>query len=170
VLNIGTSVRPKETVMAAHAEGPLRLSVRRAREAAAIAARPVDIAAYWLVMAGVYTLVGFLWYYAAKSKIFDDVLAAPAGIQEQFSGSFVASFPGIDLAWAALGILQGRRGAGSLRQPAARRVPAAPEQGRAARLTRRLAVHPRGAVRLMPPYRADRWLTGSDEEVASERY
>lgn len=175
--------------MTAHAERSPTLSVRRAREAAAIAAKPVDVAAYWLVTSGVYVLVGFLWYYAAKSKILDDNLAAPAGIEEQFSGSFVDSFPGVDVAWAALGILQGvvvlglvaslLRGeflphrskdlllgslAGSLFILAllAFGQNMIAEHDSAASLYTYFAATlvVMGVVRLMPPYRSDRWLSG----------
>jgi hypothetical protein len=93
--------------MAAHAERPVNVSIGRARGAGEIAAKPIDVVGYWLVTAGTYMLVGPLWYFAAKAKIFDDDLSAPAGIQKQFSGSFIDSFPGIDASWAILAILQG---------------------------------------------------------------
>lgn len=66
-----------------------------------------DAAAYWLVYLGIYALVGFVWYYAFKEKVFDDGLIAPDGIKEEFAGSFIASFPGTSLAWGILGIAEG---------------------------------------------------------------
>ena len=65
-----------------------------------------DTAGYWLAIGGLYLLELALWYYPAKGKIFDDDLKAPAGIQEQFNGFFVDSFPGTSVAWAIVGILQ----------------------------------------------------------------
>jgi len=61
---------------------------------------------YWLAIGATYLVQSALWYYPAKAKIFDDGLVAPAGIKEQFAGSFIASFPGTSLAWATLGLLQ----------------------------------------------------------------
>lgn len=61
---------------------------------------------YWLAIGATYLLQAALWYYPAKAKIFDDGLTAPAAVQEQFAGSFIAAFPGTSVAWAALGLLQ----------------------------------------------------------------
>ncbi len=66
-----------------------------------------DNAAYWLIYLGIYVLVGFLWYYAFKEKVFDDGLIAPEGIKKEFAGSFIASFPGTSVAWGVLGIAEG---------------------------------------------------------------
>jgi hypothetical protein len=66
-----------------------------------------DSAAYWLILLGIYVLVGFLWYYGFKEKTFDDNLIAPAPIKEEFAGSFIASFPGTSLAWGIVGIAEG---------------------------------------------------------------
>ena len=66
-----------------------------------------SVTAYWLAIAGVYILEGFLWYFPFKEKIFDDDAKAPAPIQELFDGTIVDSFPGTSVAWAILGILQG---------------------------------------------------------------
>lgn len=49
--------------------------------------------------------VGVLFFYAGKEKIFDG-LGAPAGIEKQFSGTFLATIPGVDAAWTILGILE----------------------------------------------------------------
>ena len=68
---------------------------------------PLDTATYWLTFAAIYLLQGAVWFYPAKGKIFDDGLAAPAFVEKQFDGTFIDAFPGTDLAWATLGILQG---------------------------------------------------------------
>jgi hypothetical protein len=60
---------------------------------------------YGLMLAGIYLLVGVLFFYAGKEKIFDG-LGAPAGIEKQFSGTFLDTIPGVDAAWTILGILE----------------------------------------------------------------
>lgn len=69
--------------------------------------RVEDAVAYWLILLGIYVMVGFLWYYAFKEKVFDDGLIAPDPIKKEFAGSFIASFPGTSLAWGILGIVEG---------------------------------------------------------------
>jgi len=64
-----------------------------------------DGVVYGLVLAGIYLLVGVLFFYAGKEKIFDG-LGAPAPIEKQFSGTFLDTIPGIDAAWTILGILE----------------------------------------------------------------
>ena len=64
-----------------------------------------DAAVYGLILAGIYLLVGVLFFYAGKEKIFDG-LGAPAGIEKQFSGTFLETIPGVDAAWTILGILE----------------------------------------------------------------
>jgi hypothetical protein len=66
-----------------------------------------DIVSYWLIYAGIYVLIGSLWYYGFKGKTFDDNLIAPAPIKKEFAGSLIASFPGTSLAWGILGIAEG---------------------------------------------------------------
>lgn len=68
-------------------------------------ARWEDWVVYGLALAGIYLLVGVLFFYAGKEKIFDG-LGAPAGIEKQFSGTFLDTIPGIDAAWTILGILE----------------------------------------------------------------
>jgi hypothetical protein len=65
-----------------------------------------DLAAYWLTIAGVYFLAGFLFFYSGKGKLFDDHGHAPAPIKQQFSGTFIGSFPGTDFLWATAGVLE----------------------------------------------------------------
>ena len=45
-------------------------------------------------------------FYSGKEKLFDDDGNAPAGIKQQFAGTFVDTFPGTDAAWVILGILE----------------------------------------------------------------
>ena len=66
----------------------------------------LDQAAYWLTLAGVYLLVGFLFFYSGKSKLFDDDGHAPAPIKQQFQGTFVDTFPGVDALWVIIGVLE----------------------------------------------------------------
>lgn len=64
-----------------------------------------DGVVYGLLLAGIYLLVGVLFFYAGKEKIFDGI-GAPAGIERQFSGTFLDTIPGVDAAWTILGILE----------------------------------------------------------------
>jgi len=65
-----------------------------------------DGIAYWVILAGVYLMVGGLMFYSGKGKLFDDDGNAPAGIKEQFKGTFIDTFPGADGAWLILGLLE----------------------------------------------------------------
>lgn len=64
-----------------------------------------DWAVYALALAGIYLLVGILFFYGGKEKIIDGH-GAPAGIEKQFSGTFLETIPGVDAAWTILGILE----------------------------------------------------------------
>lgn len=64
-----------------------------------------DWAVYALVLAGIYFLVGVLFFYAGKEKLFDG-LGAPPPIAKQFTGTFLDTIPGVDAAWTILGILE----------------------------------------------------------------
>src|SRR5690242_2434065 len=91
-------VRPREArhEMAAASE---------ARTGRAGGARWEDWVVYVLVLAGIYLLLGVLFFYAGKSKIFDG-LGAPPSIEKQFAGTFLNTIPGVDAAWTILGILE----------------------------------------------------------------
>ena len=64
-----------------------------------------DWVPYALILAGIYLLVGVLFFYAGKEKIIDGH-GAPPPIAKQFSGTFIDTVPGIDAAWTILGILE----------------------------------------------------------------
>lgn len=64
-----------------------------------------DAVIYGLVLAGIYLLLGVLFFYAGKEKIIDGHGAPPA-IAKQFSGTFLDTIPGVDAAWTILGILE----------------------------------------------------------------
>ena len=64
-----------------------------------------DWAVYGLALAGIYVLVGVLFFYSGKSKIIDGD-GAPDAIVKQFNGTFIETFPGVDAAWTMLGILE----------------------------------------------------------------
>jgi hypothetical protein len=66
----------------------------------------LDQASYWLTLIGVYFLVGVLFFYSGKGKLFDDDGHAPAPLKKQFEGTFIDTFPGVDAAWVILGILE----------------------------------------------------------------
>jgi hypothetical protein len=60
---------------------------------------------YGRVLGGIYLLVGVLFFYAGKEKLFDG-LGAPPPIAKQFEGTFLNTIPGIDAAWTILGVLE----------------------------------------------------------------
>jgi hypothetical protein len=66
----------------------------------------VNRAAYWPAIGGIYFLVGVLFFYSGKGKLFDDDGHAPAALAKQFDGTFIATFPGVDTLWLILGILE----------------------------------------------------------------
>jgi hypothetical protein len=65
-----------------------------------------DLAAYWLTLLGVYFLVGVLFFYSGKDKLFVDDGHAPAALKMQPAGTFIDTFPGVDAAWVIIGILE----------------------------------------------------------------
>ena len=65
-----------------------------------------DGIAYWAIVVGVYLMVGGLFFYSGKEKLFDDHGHPPAGIVQQFNGTFIGSFPGVHAAWIILGVLE----------------------------------------------------------------
>src|SRR5215813_10405377 len=60
---------------------------------------------YALILAGIYLLLGVLFFYAGKEKIIDGH-GAPPPIEKQFAGTFLDTIPGVDAAWTILGILE----------------------------------------------------------------
>lgn len=66
----------------------------------------LDDVAYWLTIVSVYFLVGVLFFYSGKEKLFDNDANVPPGIEKQFEGTFVATFPGVDALWAILSVLE----------------------------------------------------------------
>ena len=65
-----------------------------------------DGAAYWATLLGVYLMVGGLMFYSGKEKLFDDDGHPPAGVVQQFQGTFISHFPGTHAAWIILGVLE----------------------------------------------------------------
>ncbi len=65
-----------------------------------------DGVAYWAIVVGVYLMVGGLFFYSGKEKLFDEHGHPPAGVVTQFKDSFVSTFPGVHAAWIILGILE----------------------------------------------------------------
>ncbi len=64
-----------------------------------------DWTIYGLTLAGIYLLVGVLFFYGGKEKIVDGG-GTPPPIEKQFSGTFLDTIPGVDAAWTILGILE----------------------------------------------------------------
>jgi hypothetical protein len=87
--------------MAAHT-APVRSTRHRTVVWAAVA----DAVTYWSGMAAVYMSFGFLWYYGAKEKLFDQNASMPDGLAKAYGGSFLDTFPGLDTAWLLLGLVE----------------------------------------------------------------
>ena len=66
----------------------------------------LDAVAYWVVVAPIYIIFGFLWYYSAKEKLIDDSGTMPAGLAKAYAGTFISSFPGLNVTWVLLGCLE----------------------------------------------------------------
>ena len=87
--------------------GPTQHHESRARATTRPAiAEIAKVATYATTLAGIYLSVGFLFYYAAKEKLFTDGGTMPAGLQHLFAGSFFASVPGDNGSWVLLGLLE----------------------------------------------------------------
>jgi len=65
-----------------------------------------DGVAYWVTLLGIYLMVGGLMFYSGKEKLFDDDGTAPSAIAQQFKGSFIETVPGVNAAWVILGVLE----------------------------------------------------------------
>jgi hypothetical protein len=61
-----------------------------------------DRAAYWPIVIGVYFLVGVLFFYSGKGKLFDQDGHAPPALKKQFEGTFIDKVPGVDTAWVVI--------------------------------------------------------------------
>jgi hypothetical protein len=62
--------------------------------------------AYAAIVVGTYLTFGFLYYYAAYEKLITDSGTMPAPLAKTFAGSFIASFPGTNVAWVLIGIVE----------------------------------------------------------------
>jgi hypothetical protein len=87
--------------MAAHT-APVHTTHRRSIAWAAVA----DAVTYWSGIAATYMSFGFLWYFGAKEKLFDQSATMPGGLKEAYAGSFLESVPGLDTAWLLLGLVE----------------------------------------------------------------
>jgi hypothetical protein len=66
----------------------------------------IDAASYWTAIASVYIAYGFLWYFSAKAKLFDEDGTMPAGLAKAYHGTVIDSFPGVNASWLLLGLLE----------------------------------------------------------------
>lgn len=65
----------------------------------------VSMLAYWLVTISIYFIVAIPFFIGGWGKI-SPGMGAPAGIAESFQGTFLARFPGVDVIWFILGIME----------------------------------------------------------------
>jgi hypothetical protein len=183
--------------MSVHAERIASPQVRtRVREAATSQATLLDKAAYWIGLAAAYLGLISLWYYAAEGKIIAGGLSTPAGVTKQFHGSFIASIPGTSAAWVILAVCEGlvflglvvSLARGEFLPHRAKTWLLGSSIGSlfvlallvfGDSMTGQHASVPTlftyiaatilmiGLVRVMPPYRPERWLSGEPQESAS---
>jgi len=66
----------------------------------------LDAATYWAGIAAVYLSYGFLWFYAAKEKLFDQDGSMPAGLAKAYHGTIIDTTIGINTSWLLLGVLE----------------------------------------------------------------
>jgi hypothetical protein len=88
--------------MAAHAA-----PARTTREHTLSWSSVIDAASYWTAIASVYVAYGFLWYFSAKEKLFDQDGKMPAGLAKAYHGTVIDTFPGVNATWLLLGLLEG---------------------------------------------------------------
>jgi hypothetical protein len=63
-----------------------------------------DGIAYWATLVGVYLMVGGLFFYSGKEKLFDSDGKAPQAIKNQFQGTIFEH--GINAVWIFLGVVE----------------------------------------------------------------
>ena len=66
----------------------------------------LDAATYWAGITATYLSYGFLWYYAAKEKLFDQNGSMPAGLAKAYKNTIIDNFPGVNATWLILGLLE----------------------------------------------------------------
>src|SRR5436190_18598577 len=66
----------------------------------------LDAVSYWAGIAGIYVAYGFLWFYSAKEKLFDQNGIMPAPLAKAYAGHFIDGFPGVNTSWLLLGLLE----------------------------------------------------------------
>ena len=66
----------------------------------------LDAATYWAGIAAVYLSFGFLWFYSAKEKLFDQDGSMPAGLAKAYHGTIIDTTIGINTSWLLLGVLE----------------------------------------------------------------
>src|ERR1700744_1753039 len=66
----------------------------------------LDAAPYLAGIAAAYISYGFLWFYSAKEKLFDQNGTMPAGLAKAYKGTVIDNFPGINATWLLLGLLE----------------------------------------------------------------
>lgn len=69
-------------------------------------ASPFDKLAYLFALAGLYVMVGGLFFYGFWQKAFDGDFKIPPPLEAQFDKTFIGTIPGGDIAWGAIIILE----------------------------------------------------------------
>lgn len=71
------------------------------------AADPFDKVAYLFAMVGLYVMVCGLFFYGFWHEAIDGDFKIPPPLEEQFDRTFIGTFPGADVAWVTIALLEG---------------------------------------------------------------
>lgn len=72
-----------------------------------VAAGPFDKLAYLVAMVGLYVMIGGLFFYGFWDKAVDADFDIAPPLEKQFNDTFIGTFPGADVAWVIITILEG---------------------------------------------------------------
>ena len=73
----------------------------------AVQASPFDKVAYLFALVGLYVTTGALFFYGFWHKAVDGDFKIPPPLEEQFNRTFIGTFPGADVSWVIIIILEG---------------------------------------------------------------
>ena len=62
--------------------------------------------AYWLSLIGVYFTVGYIMWMGAAEKLFAGAVKMPPVVAKPFAATWVARFPGLDVLWGVIGVVE----------------------------------------------------------------
>jgi hypothetical protein len=72
-----------------------------------VSAGPFDKVAYLFAMIGLYLMVGGLFFYGFWNKAVDGNFKVAPPLEEQFDKTIIGTFPGAEISWVIIAILEG---------------------------------------------------------------